>query len=435
MSGRSIPVYDPSGGNDPQYGHFFLMSSVPEVVDGKWYICMARVRLQLPRTTGLGSWTLEASILEVRVAEIPSNMMNAPWSDLSSDVYNIVADTALNFWSCAAVASVRTSLTDQGFSIGVRNLLAASFHSNSMFNVIVAANPGPGDEADQNVTLQCSAASQSPNSPVMFAYAVTISRTISVCNVLLFQHRNGQGSVNLTLQDNGGNLYEGSNESTTSLSVVVTSDNSPPRCAFRSIFPCSIGNVTVNMTTQSVPVQLHELILAQTAGRNEDAAQHVTMTVAPTSGLRLLQGPPFFSGSPKSLMLPLVPFLFGRLTLDVTATDTGDSGIGQRSFSRALDVTVLNVNNPPSCSPLSIPLYRRTAHVTNYTVNFSVCPGPGDEVNSQTASANFSGHLVSGFNTFHTLSSSGCSLYQVFLSIPGGFYGNTSQIECSAIDN
>ena len=90
MSGRSIAVYDPSSLlNLDQY---FLVSSVPEVVDGKWYFCMARVLLKVD-----SNGFLTASTLEVRVAQPPSNI-DAPWLDLSSDVYNKVADAALKLW-------------------------------------------------------------------------------------------------------------------------------------------------------------------------------------------------------------------------------------------------------------------------------------------------------------------------------------------------
>ena len=164
-------------------------------------------------------------------------------------------------------------------------------------------NPGPGDEVDQNVTLQCSAASRLDSEPVMFAYAASINRTHSICNVLLFPRRHGQGTVSLTLQDDGGKLYGGSNESIANVSVVVSPSNSPPRFSFRSIFPCSLGNVTVNMTTAPVSVTLQQFILPNyiTAGsRMESSEQDVTWSVAATSGLRLLQNQrsPTISKSP-----------------------------------------------------------------------------------------------------------------------------------------
>ncbi len=141
-------------------------------------------------------------------------------------------------------------------SSGVRKVLAASFHSNSMFLVPIAVSPGPGHEADQNVLVHCRADS-SLESPVMFAHAVSINRTHFLGNVILFQRRSGHGSVIVTAQGSGGTLYGGSNESVATFSVVVTLSNSPPRFSFRSIYPCSyvgnVGNVTVNMSTIFIP--------------------------------------------------------------------------------------------------------------------------------------------------------------------------------------
>jgi len=114
-------------------------------------------------------------------------------------------------------------------------------------------------------------ADSSLESPVMFAHAVFINRTHSLCNVVLFQRRSGQGSVIVTARDSGGNLYGGSNESVANFSVVVTLSNSPPRFSFRSIYPCSyVGNVGNVYNCQhvhsSVPVKLHNLVVGLTAG-------------------------------------------------------------------------------------------------------------------------------------------------------------------------
>jgi hypothetical protein len=428
---RSVVARDPSGG--PGSGLHFLVSSSPTVVGENLYVCIARVRLALAAPSSVNYWVLTASTLEVRVAQIPS-IFPAPWSEMSADVYPIVADAFLNAWGCGFSASIRTSSNDAGPSIGVRRVLAAAFHSHELFRVPVQLHPGPGDESDQTVSMSCRAV-PSPGTPAIFAYAVSVNHTHATCNVVLFQHRQGQGSVIITVQDSGGNLYGGSNESVVSLPIVVIPSNSPPSFSFRSISPCSyvgnVGNVTVNMSTDSVPVILENFIVGLTAGRNEDADQSITLTVVLTSGQRLLSNSPYFFQG-RSLVLPLVPFLFGRLTLVITATDNGP---GFLSTSRALDITILNVNKPPFFESLSSLIFRRSPQVSNYTANISVCPGPGDERHSQTASANFSGDLVSGFKNLQMISASGCSIYQLFLSIPGGLFGNTSLVYGMAIDN
>jgi hypothetical protein len=428
MLNRSIVSYYPSGDpNSASSNEYLLFSSSPTLHDGNMYFCMAHVVLSLAGTPGTNDWDLRASTKAVRVVMIPSNAA-PPWSDPSPDVYRIVAEAFQNAWSCAS-ANI-----DNGHFIGVRKVLAASFHSNSMFQVPIAVFPGPGHEADQNVLVRCRAGSSLETSPVMFAHAVSINRTHSTCNVVLFQRRSGQESIIVTAQDSGGILYGGSNESVASFSVVVTSSNFPPRFSFRSIHPCSydgnVGNVTVNMSTSSVPVKLENLVVGLTAG-----CGNIEMSAAVASGHRLLQlAPTFTDGGLRSLNLPLTPFLFGRLTLIITAKDNCPGGLST-STSRSLYITILSENNPPFCQPSAPLQFRRSSLSQNYSVDFIICPGPGDEVHSQTASANFDGHLVSGFNATSAFSSSGCPIYQVLLHIPGGFYGNTSQLLCSAVDS
>jgi hypothetical protein len=436
MNNRSVVAYDPSCSPSSSYRDYFVMSSEPSVVDGNMYVCMARVRLALAFT--IQRTILVASTTEVRIARIPWNH-RAPWSDQSSNAYDNVADAFLNVWDFAEITNIplRTSLSDVGLSIGVRRLLAASFHSNSSFQVPVTVLPGPVQEENQQVSLSCSAVqSVESQSAVMFAYASSINRTHFVCNVVLFQHRYGQGSLILTAQDNGGNLYGGSNQSLAVLSVVVTPSNSPPRFSFRSASPFSYdgleGSATINMSTNSAHLKLGDIV-GLTAGRNEDDEQFVNLTVVAVSGNRLLQSSPYFrSGGIRSLMLSLVPFLFGNLTLKISATDNGP---GMLSASRILHVKILNVNNPPFCLLLSPLSFRRSTQITYGVANFSVCPGPGDEIYSQSVFANFSGDLVTAFTPLSTVSSNGCPIYEVMLTIPAGFFGNSSQIRCSAIDN
>jgi len=172
MLNRSIVSYYPSGDpNSASSNEYLLFSSSPTLHDGNMYFCMAHVVLSLAGTPGTNDWDLRASTKAVRVVMIPSNAA-PPWSDPSPDVYRIVAEAFQNAWSCAS-ANI-----DNGHFIGVRKVLAASFHSNSMFQVPIAVSPGPGHEVDQNVLVRCRADS-SLESPVMFAYAVSINRTHS----------------------------------------------------------------------------------------------------------------------------------------------------------------------------------------------------------------------------------------------------------------
>jgi hypothetical protein len=274
MMYRSVVAYDPSSVPGSNYRDYFMVSSEPSVVGGNMYVCMARVRLALDFTSQQS--VLTSSITEVRVARLPLNFP-APWSDQSSNSYNNVADIFLNVWDFAASASLRTSMSDIGLSIGVRDILVASFHSNSLFQVPVSVVPGPVQEQDQDVLMSCRVdLLPASESPVMFAYADSINRTHFICNIGLFQHRHGQGSVILTAQDNGGNLYGGSNQSVALLSVVVVPSNSPPRFSFRSSSLLSYdgldGSVALNISTNSEPVKLGDIV-GLTAGRNEDSAQ------------------------------------------------------------------------------------------------------------------------------------------------------------------
>ena len=193
---RSVVARDPSGG--PGSGLYFLVSSSPTVVGEHLYVCIARVRLALAAPSSVNYWVLTASTLEVRVAQISSNFP-APWSEMSADAYPIVADAFLNGWGCGFSASIRTSSNDAGPSIGVRRVLAAACHSHGLFRVPVELHPGPGGESDQTVSMSCRAV-PSPGTPAMFAYAVSINHTHATCNVVLFQHRQGQGSIIITAQ-------------------------------------------------------------------------------------------------------------------------------------------------------------------------------------------------------------------------------------------